>query len=276
MSRTGDTPGERNVISGNDGDGVRIYNSDATGNVISRNYIGVDASGTLDLGNSATGVSISRSAHANAVGGDTPGERNVISGNGQNGIFVSGGIRNTIRVNYVGVAADGVTPLGNALRGVWFRDVAQSNILGPGNVIVHSVYFDGVVVDGAGTISNTITQNSIYGNDGMGIDLVGGANGGITPSVILTASGWVDVVGTACAGCTVEVFASSDTDGEGETYIGSATATPGGAFTVTVSSVAKCYLTATATDVISGTSEFSAVFTVERSNVYLPLVAREY
>jgi hypothetical protein len=56
----------------------------------------------------------------------------------------------------------------------------------------------------------------------------------------------------------VEVFENGDTDGEGETYVGNTTAT--GDFTVTVSSLNDIYLTATATDAISGTSEFSAVF----------------
>ena len=76
----------------------------------------------------------------------------------------------------------------------------------------------------------------------------------------------------------MEVFENSDTDGEGETYVGDTTATASGAFTVTVSSLIVPYLTATATDAISGTSEFSAVFTstVTGMNIYLPMILRSY
>ena len=82
-------------------------------------------------------------------------------------------------------------------------------------------------------------------------------------------------MGTACANCTVEVFENDDTDGEGKTYVGSITSDIGGVFTVTASSLDKPYLTATATDVIDGTSEFSAVFVTE-IKIYLPLVLKNY
>jgi hypothetical protein len=78
----------------------------------------------------------------------------------------------------------------------------------------------------------------------------------------------------------VEVFCNSDTDGEGEAYVGHTTATSGGAFTLAVSSLSQPYLTATATDTDDGTSEFSEVFeaTVELAPgsgpVYLPIVVK--
>ena len=52
------------------------------------------------------------------------------------------------------------------------------------------------------------------------------------------------------------------------------------AFTVTVSSLSNPYLTAMATDVVSGTSEFSEVFTATVSGappagpVYLPIILK--
>jgi hypothetical protein len=45
---------------------------------------------------------------------------------------------------------------------------------------------------------------------------------------------------------------NSDTDGEGETYVGGTTADASGAFTVTVDRLAKPYVTATASDAING------------------------
>jgi CSLREA domain-containing protein len=279
----GDTESERNVISGNDQTGVTIYGSDATGNTVSGNYIGTDANGTLDLGNAWSGVAIASGAQTNTIGGDTEGERNVISGNGQDGIYISGigTMSNTVSGNYIGTDKDGMADLGNTLWGVGFDSGPQNNTLGPGNIIAHNG-FDGVEVDGGSTTGNIITQNSIFSNT-VGIDLTGGAHGGIAAPVIMTTTvGSVNIVGTACADCTVEVFENSDADGEGETYVGDTTATTSGAFTVTVSSLSDPYLTATATDAISGTSEFSEVFTATVplappvSPVYLPIILKNY
>jgi hypothetical protein len=117
----------------------------------------------------------------------------------------------------------------------------------------------------------------------MGIRLWQSANGGIAaPVIITTIQGSVNIGGTACAGCTVEVFENSDTDGEGETYVGDTIADASGNFTVTVSALTQPYLTATATDVISGTSEFSDVFTVTvelapgSGTIFLPIVLKNY
>jgi hypothetical protein len=131
-------------------------------------------------------------------------------------------------------------------------------------------------MNGSRVTGNTITQNSIFSNT-LGIDLVNGANGGIdAPVIVTTTLGSVNVVGSACPGCTVELFENSDTDGEGETYAGNAAADPGGAFTVTVDFLSDPYLTATATDPVSGTSEFSAVFTAPLPGpIYLPIVLKD-
>jgi hypothetical protein len=276
----GNTDGERNVISGNGGCGVYISQSGTTGNTVSGNYIGVAANGTTDRGNGEHGVRIANGAQNNTVGGDTAGERNVISANDYDGVHISGSgtMSNTVSGNYIGLAANGTTDLGNANRGVYIVSDAQNNTVGPGNVIAYSAY-EGVEVNGGSTTGNTITQNSIFSND-IGILLTAGANGGIAaPVIVTTTEGSVHVVGTACAGCTVEVFENSDADGEGETYIGDTTATTSGAFTVTVSSLSDSYLTATATDATDGTSEFSAVFTATvpvGRNVYLPIILKNH
>ncbi|MGB5933398.1 MAG: right-handed parallel beta-helix repeat-containing protein, partial [Anaerolineae bacterium] len=60
--------------------GISISASSATTNTISGNYIGTDASGSVDLGNGTRGVYIASGAQDNTIGGDTSGERNVISG----------------------------------------------------------------------------------------------------------------------------------------------------------------------------------------------------
>jgi hypothetical protein len=243
-----------------------------SGNIISGNYIGTDGSGTVDLGNSQSGVVILRAP------GNTIGPDNVISGNERYGVsmYDTGTTGNTFSGNCVGTAADGVADLGNAQHGVYIYAGAQDNTVGPDNVIAHNG-MDGVRVGGASTTGNAITRNSIFSNI-LGIDLVDGANGSIAaPEILTTTLGSVHVVGTACPGCTVEVFTNGDTDGEGETYVGDDTADAGGAFSVTVTYLNDPYLTATATDAVSGTSEFSAIFTATETGycaVYLPITLR--
>ena len=266
----GDTEGQRNVISGNSGDGIQIGNPAVAYNTIAGNYIGTDATGTARLGNDEHGIDIYNDTHDNTIG---PG--NVIAANGGHGLELSGRTYNhVIHANYVGTNAAGATTLGNVGHGIRIRFANWDNTIGPDNVIACNGGH-GVTIEDDRTTGHTITRNSIFANDG-GIDLVDGANGGIAAPVIVdTILGSVDVVGVACPGCTVEVFANGDTDGEGERYVGSADADGSGVFTVTAGSLAGPYLTATATDVVSGTSEFSAVFTSTVRFVYLPIVLND-
>src|SRR5262249_57816492 len=84
----------RNVISGNTTDGVRISGTGTTGNVVAGNYIGTNAAGTAAVPNVQQGVNLA-GAPSNFVGTDalgtaSPATRNVISGNGDNGVRVTG------------------------------------------------------------------------------------------------------------------------------------------------------------------------------------------
>src|SRR5207249_2583060 len=84
----GTSAGARNVISGNNLDGVRILNVGTSGNVVLGNFIGTDSNGTAALGNSADGVFILVGATANTVGGATASARNVLSGNDLHGVAI--------------------------------------------------------------------------------------------------------------------------------------------------------------------------------------------
>ena len=66
--------------------GRGIHLSTSNNNVIEGNFIGTDASGTLDLGNNIAGVELGWEVRDNRVGGTTPAARNLISGNNQGGI----------------------------------------------------------------------------------------------------------------------------------------------------------------------------------------------
>jgi YVTN family beta-propeller protein len=144
----GNSPEERNIISGNLQYGIVIQSADATDNQVIGNYIGTDISGTGDLGNQWSGISIS--APNNIIGGNSPEERNIISGNGWSGVDIHFSIseNNYIQGNYIGLNADGSATIGNSQ--------------------------EGIVVDEA--TSNWIIGNYISGNDGNGILLQNDAN----------------------------------------------------------------------------------------------------
>jgi hypothetical protein len=271
----GDSPGERNTISGNLL-GVYLGGTSTMSNTVSGNYIGTDVNGTADLGNTGAGVSIKDGASWNTIGGLAHGEGNVISGNDEHGVQMwgTGIMGNKVLGNHIGTDAAGMAHLGNEWCGVYLGGGAQGSRVGPGNTIAHNIGH-GVFVEGSSTIGNRLTRNSIYAN-AWGVRLWADANGGIAPPTIGAATlGSVSVVGTACPVCTVELFENDDDDGEGETYIGDAVAAANGTFTVTVAAVGMPHLTATATDAISGTSEFSLPFAVSLGRLCLPIVLSE-
>ncbi len=76
----------RNIISGNQGTGIAITRGGAA--TIVNNYIGVDRNGTADLGSTFDGILIADSS-GSTVGGLTGAQRNVISGNNGNGVYVA-------------------------------------------------------------------------------------------------------------------------------------------------------------------------------------------
>ncbi len=111
----GTSPAARNVISGNDDDGVAHLQ--ATGSEVQGNYIGTDASGTQDLGNTQDGVRLEATLD-NTIGGTEDGAANTIAFNGGDGVRdvgISTGnriLRNSIFANGqlgIDLGADGVT-----------------------------------------------------------------------------------------------------------------------------------------------------------------------
>ncbi|HET6789540.1 MAG TPA: DNRLRE domain-containing protein, partial [Aquabacterium sp.] len=113
----GTASGAGNVISGHQREGVWVT---TTGSVtLQGNYIGTDATGTVDLGNTRYGIYLDDTGSA-TIGGTTAGAGNVISGNNLGGIYASNGSiilqGNTIGLNAAGTAALGNTGIGVELR----------------------------------------------------------------------------------------------------------------------------------------------------------------
>ena len=98
----GPTTAERNVISGNNREGVRIIGTGGTsGTKVQGNLIGTQVDGSSPLGNTWTGVILEQSAANNTVGGTSLAEGNTIAYNGRDGVFVDGGTGNAVLSNSI-------------------------------------------------------------------------------------------------------------------------------------------------------------------------------
>jgi hypothetical protein len=273
----GQTTGERNVISGSGFYGVEISGIGADGNTVLGNHIGTDAAGTQALGNTYDGVRIGDGAQNNTIGGQTTAQRNIIAASTWNGVYIkgSGTDGNTISHNYIGTDVTGTQDRGNTYNGIRIDDAAQDNTVGPNNLIAYNDRH-GVFVDGTGTTSNTITQNSIHSHGGsyLGIYLNAGGNDDILAPAGVSVDGCFTVLGTADPGDTVEIF--TDPDDEGERYLATAVADGLGDWEVTGPFKFDAYVTATATDASGNTSEFSAQTAAYCYPVFLPLAVKRY
>lgn len=145
------------------------------------NLIGTDISGTQDFGNAGAGVFVG--GVGNTVGGFTPADRNIISGNGFDGVVIEENAfltqNNRVIGNYIGTDITGTQPLGNDGDGV-LLSIGNNNSVGgtepgAGNVIAFNLAKgeDGHGVNVLGTTSNGnfILGNSIFGNAQLGINL---------------------------------------------------------------------------------------------------------
>lgn len=282
----------RNVISGNVGHGIQIGHPDAGENIIQGNYIGTNATGTAALPNTIDGIFVL--APNNTIGGTDAIARNIISGNGRHGILMGGlgnANGNLVQGNLIGAGADGASALGNGSEGVRILDSAGNTIggtaAGAGNVIAFNVG-DGVLVGQSFNDSrwslNGILSNSIFANGGLGIDLI---VDGVTPNdlgdpdpgpnehqnfPVLTGASNSTITGAlnSLPNTTyrLEFFANKACDpsgyGEGERFLGLTSVTTDGngnagfSFTSPTAFLGSEFVTATATDPMNNTSEFSA------------------
>src|SRR2546423_6765540 len=142
------SPADRNILSGNAIAGIQIVGTltaPATGNIIKGNFIGVAANGVNGVGNRTEpapapgtvegnnlyGIEVN-GGNNNTVGGTAAGARNVIGFNADGIVIDNGGQSNTIQGNFVGLGADGFTPIGNLLHGIALRSSNGYNTpLGP-------------------------------------------------------------------------------------------------------------------------------------------------
>ncbi len=150
---------ERNLISGNTGYGILI--SGSSGNTITGNTIGLKEGGASALPNILGGVLLRWNADNNTIGGSVAAARNVISGNGDNGILLSASSANSVRGNFIGTASSGTLGIGNEERGIVIWGDSQGNVIGgPAAGDKNVISGNG----GAGIHLNSTQGNVIQGN----------------------------------------------------------------------------------------------------------------
>jgi trimeric autotransporter adhesin len=286
------------VINGFDSDNIRIISTDVptNNNTVEGNFIGTDPSGTQGGLGQAFGVEV-LDGENNILGGTSPASRNLISGNGADGIFTGTDTTGTrVQGNLIGTERDGKSPLGNADEGVDIEDAEGAAVGGATRAAANTIAFnedEGVLVTGRSTLGSPILGNSIFSNGGVGIDLSddGFADGptdndpadadpgpnGLQNKPVITsarASGRATAIkgklnSTPGDAFTIQLFSNPAGDAEGRKFLGQKTVTTGASGDASFSFKKKVrggIITATATNDATGdTSEFSAPRRVRRA-----------
>jgi titin len=200
--------GAGNLISGNQANGVLVSDSLTENNTIQDNQIGTNAAGGVGTAGGAAipnlgdGVAIENGASGNTVGGASsascPAAGNLISGNGLDGVLVSGSSNNTIQANQIGTDALGHIGIHNGQDGVGLLANAIGN-------------FVGGTAPGAGNLISGNSGNGVFLSDGSALNSVQGnkigtdtagqtAIGNTFDGVLLASSATANTIGGTTAG----------------------------------------------------------------------------
>ncbi len=168
----GQKPGAGNVISGNGAQGLTMDGTGTVGNNVWGNFIGLNAAGDAAISNTWSGIAIFNGAHSNSIGGAAVSQRNIISGNGLQGVTISDPDTsgNAISGNCFGLNAAGTAPVPNHWAAVNLFGSPHDNMIGgsetgAGNVICGNSLQGIVIQSGA-------SNNTVFGNF-IGINPVG-------------------------------------------------------------------------------------------------------
>ena len=270
----GTAAAQRNVISGNGQQGVVVVDPATSGNVISGNYIGLNAAGTAAVPNQWPGVNFFGNPNGNTIGGSQAGAGNVICGNLSLGIVIQSGSSNNAALgNFIGINPAGSLAIPNASGGIGLWDGAVANQIGgvnPGeaNVIANNLS-DAVQLFDATTTNNTIRGNSSFGNQGSGIALYTGANLSYPPPSLTSAVMTTNIVvsgtysGLPNTAFKIDFYSSHATPAQGMIYLGAKDVVTTGGGDVIISAALPAHIpagriiTATATDATGNTSAMS-------------------
>jgi hypothetical protein len=177
----GAAPGIGNLVSGNVRNGIDIGGPVSAGNLIEGNDIGTDVQGKTAVANGQDGVLIEQTS-GYAVGGQLPTPGNLISGNGRNGVELTGRLSSGLALqgNRIGTDASGMAAVPNQGDGVYIHDGAGKNTVG-GTGGASSNLISGNVGDGVlialEADANVVSANQIGTNFSGLADLPNQGNG---------------------------------------------------------------------------------------------------
>jgi hypothetical protein len=226
----GSAAGERNVISGNQQRGISLAN--CRNYVVQGNLIGPDSSGFLPIPNGGPGIYIFVSSNGHTIGGQGPGEGNVIAFNGGAGVGVG-------RDANDGSSGDRIS--GNS---------------------IHDNGGLGIDLGSDGVSANDPGDGDSGPNNFQNFPVVSSA---VSDGITTRIQGTLDSLPATTF--AIEFFGSPSCDpsdyGEGQTFLGEASVTTDAfgkaSFQMSVpSGSGNQVVTATATDPAGNTSEFSA------------------
>ena len=188
----------KNVISGNVGGGIVL--GEQGNSLVTGNFVGLNAGGTFAVPNGGIGIYVSGLSDQLTIGGTTASLRNLISGNGNSGIFIdgsiSGGSRTKVVGNFIGVNRSGSSAVPNGGYGIEmyvnFRTQIGGSVAGERNVISGNVRGGVYLVESweckvvGNYIGTNATGSAALGNGGSGVTLGYGSHhndiGGASPA----------------------------------------------------------------------------------------------
>lgn len=164
---------------------------------------------------------------------------------------------------------------GNGIHGIYLTDGAVGTLVA--NNIIALNNDTGIRVNDLLSYQNRWTENAIYENKNMPINVAGGANNGIPRPKITEIDGRFVRGNVNVPNATIEIL--TDNASQGRYFVGSGVADGEGNFTVVIGgSFIAPGAVAVATDSQGNSSEFSDTFIVPDINpafiFYLPIVAR--
>ena len=133
----------------------------ASNNRVEGNFVGTTITGLAALPNTVAGVQV-LGGSGNVIGGSTSGQRNLISGGGNNGVSLrSGALNNLVQGNYIGVDVNGTAALPNTCVGAYIGE--SSNNVIEGNVLSGNLC-SGVAISATQNPPHVATGNIVRNN----------------------------------------------------------------------------------------------------------------
>ena len=181
------------VINGHDKRAIDILT--VGNNTIEGCYIGLNAIGTAAVANTDKGLKCDTGANNNTIGGTTAAQRNVISGNTNDGMEIKS-TGNVIQGNYIGLSADGATAIGNTADGIELkglnntiggtssnqRNVISGNVVGmhvkDAPCIGNDIQGNYIGLNAAGTLARPNTTYGIWVENSATSNVIGGTASG--------------------------------------------------------------------------------------------------